>query len=217
MIRMLILAVSAVTGAVTLGRRFADRSIDKALDTEIEAAKDRAVKELRSEIDAHVDWRLRSYALTLLVKSSLLAAPYLAFKAGLFDAGVFRIFVGMLITAFVSYDVAKAVPRAPLAWRLFRAYGLDAKTAFTEYVSRAAFARAYEEAQTRLKVGATRRVVAVSNYSADQLSARVGAAVAEVAAAASFAEVRRRVGVGAMKTLILLALYAGFIALLFQS
>ncbi|MEL7490076.1 MAG: hypothetical protein AAGJ73_05100 [Pseudomonadota bacterium] len=213
MIRAVLLAISAVGAAVALGRKFADKTIEDRLPTEIEAAKELAIRELDSQVDARVDLHLRQYSLTLLAKAGLVAAAYLLFHFGVIDEAGFRIAVLSLIAAYVGYDVFRIAPRARTAWRLFHAYGFNIKRAVKEYVAAIVFDRAYEQTHARLKAGAAGRVVAVSNYSASVLSQEVAQAVSDVAAGVSFERVKPRVITAALKSVGMLALYAAFIAL----
>lgn len=212
MIRALLLAVSAISGAAALGRKLADKSIEERLTSEIEAAKTIAIAELDREIETVVAQRLGAYALALLVKAGLVAMVYLMVVSGMITTLAFKMAVAGLVAAYVGYDIVKMLPHMPLAWRIFRDYGFNLKRAVTEYVARVAFERAYRETWSRLHKGTARGVLAISSFSADKLSGDVAEAVADVAHKTSFSRIRPRVVVACVKAGVMFALYAGFLA-----
>ena len=213
MIRTVILAVSALGSAVAFGRKYVDKSIEKKLGEEIEAAKLLAVEQLDREIDDVVRHRLGNMALSLLTKAGLVAAAYLIFSAGLIADNVFRGAVVALIIAFMAYDWWRVGPHVPTILKLCRGYQFNGKRALKEYVATVTFDRAYEQTMERLETGKTRQLVAISNYSAGDLSEKVALAVSQVAAEVSFDRVKPRVIVGALRAGLLLVSYAAFFAL----
>lgn len=216
MIRRVALAVSALTGAVALGRKAADASIEKQLAVAIDDAKQEAIETLDREIDGAVGNRLAAFSLTLLVKAALLSLVFLARSGGLIEGAAFKVTALGLLAAYLGHDVTRLAPHAPVAWRVFRDYGFNLQKATTEYVSETAFARAYEEATRRLGERKSRAVIAVSNYSRHELSERVARAVADVARTVSFERIRARVAIGAAKALVLMASYTIFLMLIFS-
>lgn len=213
MIRALLLAASAIGGAVALGRKYVDKSIDKKLDGEIETAKALAIEQLDREIHDVVGHRVGAIAFSLLVKAGLVATVFIVYSGGYISETIFRGGVLALITAYIGYDFFRHWPHVPTAIKLFRNYRFDAKRALKEYVVTVAFDRAYEETMKRLSTGNTRHIVAVSNYSANDLSEQVAVAVSEVAGEVSFDRVKARVAVGAARAGVMMASYMAFIAL----
>lgn len=217
MIRVVLLAVSAIGGVVALGRRLADRSIENRLDTELEAARKLAMAELDREIDAVVRHHLAAYASSLLTKAGLVGGAYLLFAAGFISSIFFKAGVSVLILCFIAYDIARASRHAPLAAKLFREYGFDGRKAIKEYVAGVAFQRVYAEARTRLGTGPAKRVIAVSSFSAHELSEDVANTVAHVAHETSYDKIRARVMLALFKGGLMFAVYAGFVALIVVS
>ena len=213
MIRAILLAVSAVGGAVALGRKYVDKSIDKKLAEEIETAKALAVEQLDREVHEVVGKRVGVMAFTLLVKAGLVAAVFLAHQAGYISEAAFRGGVIALIIAYLAYDLLRTWPHIPTTIKLFRNYRFNARRALKEYVVTIAFDRAYEETMERLSTGNARHIVAVSTYSAGELSEQVAAAVSEVAGEVSFDRVKPRVIVGAVRVAVMMLSYMAFIAL----
>jgi len=153
MIRALLLAASAIGGAVALGRKYVDKSIDKKLDGEIETAKALAIEQLDREIHDVVGHRVGAIAFSLLVKAGLVATVFIVYSGGYISETIFRGGVLALITAYIGYDFFRHWPHVPTAIKLFRNYRFDAKRALKEYVVTVAFDRAYEETMKRLSTG----------------------------------------------------------------
>lgn len=215
MLRAIIVAISAIGGAISVGRKFADKSLEKRIGAEVDAAKDRAIAELDREIDLRVDGHLRRYGLTLLIKAGLVAVVYLFHASGVLTGAHFRWAIGGLIFLFIVYDLFRMLPQFPIWLSLVRDYGFNLKEAVKDYVATVAFERAYHE--TNKELNASRRaqaLIAVSTYSARRVSDEVATAVAEVVAGVSFDRLKPRVMLGLLKILGMVILYMGFVALI---
>ena len=214
MLRNIALAASALIGAAGLGRAYADRTIDARLETEIEAAKERALHEIELETGALVAKRLRIFAMTIAAKTSLLTAAYAAHVLGGLSLVEYTTATVGLLLGFVGFDLARAAPAMAFGVRFVRRYGVRPKRAIRAYVGSMAFNRAYSETREALQTGAAKRLVFFSTKSPDEISRRVAAAVSEVAGAMSYDRIKARVAVGLGKALLVAAVYAIFVAIL---
>ena len=213
MIRIVVAAVTALAGAVTIGRKVADKSVEKRLETEIDLAKASALVELDQSMEDIVKKRLAAMATSLLAKAGLIAIPFLAYAGALISPEMFKISAFALIAGFVGYDAATNWPELSRAVRFLRQYRLNAKRALREYVAETAFERAYAQAMKQLRGGRASPVIAVSSYSMHGISEEVAKAVSQLAAEVSYERAKPRAIFAAMRAGAMLALYAAFIAL----
>ena len=213
LLRLLIIAATAVGGSILLGRRAVTSTIRDRLPAEIETARTAAITELDKRISDVVRERLTAFGVNLCIKSGAIAFPYwLYLESHLTKTGL-NIVVVALIVGFMIRDALKTLPFIMPALRLVRTHNWNPRRAMTEFVAGVAFEKTYAEAMIAVETGPNRLWLALSNYSAHNLSTEVAEAVAEVARTTSYDRIKPRIILGVTLAAAMVALYLCFFML----
>ena len=211
MFRLVLLAATAI-GGVLVGRQAINRTIERRLPQEIEAATSAATVEINRTIDDVARERLSVFAISLVVKIALIGAFYLLFAFGHLTATGLHISGGVLLAGFIVRDVVK---NASLVWTAFahiRRHRWSIRRALTEFVAGAVFERAYREALEKTAAPQNKFWLGLSKYSVHGVSTEVAEAVAQVARSTSFRRIRSRAILGGATAAVMLAVYSSMIA-----
>jgi hypothetical protein len=213
----LILAATAIGGGVALGRRALDRAVERRLNDAIEIAQTNASTELDLRIRDLVRERLTALALTLAIKSALIAAAYALLSTGHLTPTGFRIVTAALIVGYLVRDLLQTAPYIAPAIKYVREARWSPRRALKTFVVGVVFERAYAEALFATERGANRFWVAMSNYRRGNLSEEVAQKIADVAVDTSFARARLLLIIAAAQAAAMLAAYAAFATLAIMS
>lgn len=209
--RLLILAATAVIGSgVIMGRRTVNTKIEQRLPAEIETARAAAIAELDKRTRDVIYEKLSVFGVNLCIKAGAVAFPYWLFLEGHLTKTGLNIVVIVLIVAFMIRDVMKTLPFAIPALRLVRRHKWSLRRALTEFVAGIAFEKTYAEAMIAMETGPNRVWLALSKYSAHNVSTQVAEAVAEIARTTSYDRIKPRVITAVALAGLMMAVYAGF-------
>lgn len=208
--RLLIIAAAAVGGGVLLGRKAITKKIKDRLPAEIEIARAAAIAELDKRTGDVIRERLSVFAVNLCLKAGAIAFPYWLFLEGHLTKPGLNIVVITLIAGFMIRDAVKSLPFVMPALKLARMHSWNPRRALTEFVAGVAFEKTYAEAMIAVETGPNRLWLALSNYSAHNLSTEVAEAVAQVARTTSYDRVKPRVILGVTLAIVMMALYLNF-------
>lgn len=209
LIRLLFMAAS-LGGAALVGRKAIDHQIEKRLPVEIESARNIAVVELEKKISQVIAERLVSFTLSLLIKSGLVGSVYLLYAGGHLTSTGLKIVVSVLIFAFIVRDLSKTIPFVAPTLQLVRRHQWNLRKTVKEFVVGIAFERAYADAMIAMESGPNRMWLALSKYSAHNVSEDVAAAVADVARTTSFRQAKQRALLAALAAFAMMGAYIGF-------
>jgi hypothetical protein len=213
LLRLLIIAATAVGGSVLLGRRAVTKTIQDRLPAEIDAVRTAAIAELDKHMSDVIRERLSAFGVNLCIKAGAIAFPYwLYLESHLTKTGL-NIVVVALIIGFMVRDAVKTLPFVIPALILVRTHNWNPPRALTEFVAGVTFEKTYAEAIIAVETGPNRMWLALSNYSAHNLSTEVAEAVAEVTRATSYDRIKPRIILGATLAAAMMALYISFFLL----
>jgi len=213
MLRIFILAATAISGGVALGRKAIDRSIDRRVSAEIKVAQERAIAELDKKATSVIQEQLTVFARSLAIKAALLGSAYALYATDYLALAGFRIIVLLFIGAFIVRDSAAVLPYLVPAYRLARRHHWSPKRTLTALVAGVVFERAYADTLVASQTRANKVWIALSNYSAESLSQNVADAVAQVASETSYARIRPRALMALGLAAVMGVSYWAFIAL----
>lgn len=206
MLKRLLTTLTVVTGGLELGRRVVDKQIERRVNEEIEAAKDAANAELNKSVNQFLRENLTRFLIVLGVKASILAAIVIGHRFDLLTAQGFRVVALLAILAFIVRDVAVTAPIVGPALQLARRHDWSLKGIVTAIV----FERAYAEALLKTQTGANKLWIAMSRYSAEQISEDIANALTEICTTTSYARIRARAATAVSVAALVLAAYSAF-------
>lgn len=213
MLRILILAATAISGGVALGRKAIDRSIDRRVSAEIETAQARAIAELDRKATTVIREQLTAFARSLAIKVVLLGSAYALYATDYLALEGFRFIVLLFIGAFIVRDSASVLPYLVPAIRLARRHSWSPKRTLTALVAGVVFERAYADTLVAAQTRTNKVWIALSNYSAESLSQNVADAVSQVASETSYDRIRPRALLALGLAAVMGLSYWAFIAL----
>lgn len=208
-----ILAAAALGAGALAGRSAINKTIEKRLPVEIETAKELALAELDKSISLVLRERLGAFIVGLAIKAGLIGGAYLLYSYELMTADGLKVVAAFLIGVFILRDIFVTAPYAAPAIRIVRSHKWNPRKALVEFVAGVVFERAYAETMVAMESGPNRYWIALSKYSADNLSNEVAQAVADVAGATSFARARGRLALAAVFATVMFLAYISFFVL----
>ncbi|WP_425408778.1 hypothetical protein [Hyphococcus sp.] len=211
--RIIIFAAAAIGSGVLLGRKAINKKIEERLPVEIETARKAAIAELDKRTGQVIYEKLSAFGVNLCVKAGAIAFPYWMYLEGhLTDTGL-HIIIITLIIVFVLRDALKTLPFMAPALQLVRMHSWNPRRALTEFVAGVAFEKTYAEAMLAMETGPNRLWLALSKYSAHNVSREVAEAVAEIARTTSYDRIKPRALLAGALAVVMMAVYAAFLYL----
>lgn len=209
--RALLIAVGALLGGAALGRRGLDRAVERRLAVEIERAKAVAMAELDKTVSAMLAERLRAFVITTAIKAAVIAAAYALYQFDVISGAAMHWTALAIIALFLIRDSLATLPFVAPAVRLARRHNWRPRRMLSELVAGHVFERAYAEALLEIQSGPNRFWIALSKYSAENLSRDVAVAVSDVARHTAFDRIWPRAALALGKAALLAALYVTFL------
>ena len=213
-----IIALAALAGGGALvGRKLINKQIEKRLPAEIELARETAVAELHKKFSQVISERLASFLLNLCIKGALITGLFALFHYGVINKNAFRIAASLLLTAFLIRDGLRIVPFFAPAYKIVREHGWNGQKALREFVAGVVFERAYAEALIATQQGPDSVWIALSKYSAQNISEDVAIAVCDVARTTDFSQAQRRALLAFAAAAAMAAFYSAYLFIVFHS
>ncbi len=208
-LRAITLAAGIVGGGLTLARNRLDKEIEKKVDARINEARDDAIVELESTVEAFVKRQVFIFMRNILIKGSLVGVVVAGRFAQLYDRDTMGWILLTLVGLFMIYDAANLWPHLKLGFQHARKARWNPAQALRAYVAADVFDTAYERVMEETQDTKVKYWIALSRYRPEEISEKIASALSQVAAAASVRIVRTRAAVGGLQILGMMAAYSG--------
>lgn len=210
-LRVAILAISAVTTGLSLGRKYAGRQIERRKEMVITEAAEEARDRIKSHARELMQASTRTFLRRILIKALILSLIWFAHWGGLLMGHALAIVMSGTIGLFVVADVVLNWQMIRLLAAEVRRHGLKPKTALSQAVAARVFEEVLEESDRRNENHWHEKVIlALAGKDRTAISREIAQAVADIARETSWADLRPfLIGTG-LRLGALTLLYSGF-------
>lgn len=209
-LRAALLAISAVTTGVTLGRRLLKGQVDKQKRSMIEEAGQQARERMRSEAHSYVVRHLTQFSLVLLIKAALLSALVIANHFGAFTPLQHTALLFSLIGLFLLRDAIVTWPVAKFVVSELMKHGWKPRYTIGEIVAARVFDEVLAEAAEQPQSWRSDLLLALSGHKRDEVVQDIAEEVSAIARETSWETLKPYILTGTVMTLALMLLYGGF-------
>lgn len=217
MLRAALLAVSALTTGVAVGRKAISGAINKKKRSIIEQAAKDARHRIRGHAEDYLRDSIATFVTTVFIKAVLLMAAWLGYRLGLYNHTIFSITIILLIVVFLIRDIIVTFPSARFVVSKLHDYGWRPRKAVGEVVAATVFEQVLAEAKGMDTARTTKIMMALGGHKMDDMTREIARAVADIARETSWHDLRPFILAAASKFVVLSALYSVFAFILVRT
>lgn len=215
MLRIVLLAASALTTGFSVGRRAAAREVDRRKGDLIKTASVEARSRIKERAQSLVSSSSRAFLRRILVKALILSVIWFAYRMSAMEASAFRAIMAVAIGVLVFSDILNTWPTARLVAMEIKKHGLRPKRAISEMVAAQVFEEVLREIDNREDAQWHQRLLlGLAGRDLSVLSTEIAAAVAETARETSWKDVRPFLISAGLRVGILAVFYSAFASLM---
>ncbi len=211
-LRVIGVAAAAISGGAALARNELDRRIEKKIEAKILEAEHNALVQLEEQIDTFIKDQLRGFIRNILFKAGFIALIIGGRYADFYSREAMAIIVALALAMFFLRDLWTLYPQARTLFQYARKHEWNLFQSLREMVATNVFDNAYEQVMNETQDKKVKYWIALSRYSAEDISNQIAEAISTVASQASVSIVRTRAGAALSKAGAMLVAYSATLA-----